>query len=116
MGAAVVRASGEASAGIAGLTVEVCRPEAAPGTAEVENAIEDSLEEVAFASEGIVADSHAAGTHLAAVEEHTEGTGRAHRPAAASCIAGPWLKILRVGAITGSRYESVTLRGSGAWM
>jgi hypothetical protein len=58
-----------------------------------------------------VGDSHAVDSHLAAVEEHTECTGRSHRPAVASCIADPWLEDSGVGAITGSPYMREALRG-----
>jgi hypothetical protein len=100
---AAVRAFG-ASAGTADLTVEAFQAEVEPDTAGVGAAIADSLVVAASASGGIAADSHVelAGTRLAAVEEHTEGIGRSHRPAAASYIAGPWLRMFRVGAITGS--------------
>jgi hypothetical protein len=94
MGIAAARAF-EASPGTADSTAEAFQAEAEPDTAGVEAAIADSLVVAASASGGIAADSHVelAGTHLAAVEEHTEGIGRSHRPAVASCIACPWLRI-----------------------
>jgi hypothetical protein len=109
IGVAAVRASGEASARTAGLTVGAYWPVVELDIAEA--AIEDSPGVVASASGGIVADRHAVGTHLAAVEEHMACTGRSHRPGAASYIAGPWLKISGVSAITRSRYMNVAWRG-----
>jgi hypothetical protein len=107
--AGAVHASAGEPAGTAGLTVGAYRPVAELDIAEA--AIEDSPGAVASASGGIVADRHAVGTHLAAVEEHTACTGRSHRPGAASCIADPWLKISGVSAITRSRYMNVAWRG-----
>lgn len=79
---------GGACAGMAGLRVEVRLPESNPDTA----ATVDSPE--ASASEGIVEDSHSAGSRVAAgvvvvVVERTAHIGCLSMAAAASCTVDP---------------------------